>query len=118
MLWRFLSFISPPLLAVALVGLVVLGIQNAALREGKSRAEAQVILLQAQYDILAAARQSQNAAIDRQAAEGEARRSATESRLEAFPTVGLPVSFDAPLTGATACDRAEDARSRLIESLQ
>lgn len=118
MLWRFLSFISPPILAIAVLALVWLAAQNALLRDGKARAEARVILLDAQVSQLEAGRASQNAAIARQEAEGAARRSATQGRLEAFPTIGLPASFDAPLVGLTACDRAEEVRGRLIEALK
>jgi len=124
-LLRVLGFVSPYLLIAALVWLGWLGVQNATLHRENATlsadlAEANRKLGASEITIahLGESLSRQNAATQALHDEGEARRSATDSRLRAFPDAGLPQGWSAPLTGATACERAEEVRDRLMEMLR
>jgi len=123
-LLRVLGFVSPYLLIAALVWLGWLGVQNATLHRENATlsadlAEANRKLGASEITILHQAENiaRQNAAVTALHDEGEARRSATEARLREFQGVALPPDWSAPLTGATACERAEEVRDRLLNVL-
>ena len=124
-LLRVLGFVSPYLLVAALVWLGWLGVQNATLRHqnatlSASLADANRKLGASEITILHQAENiaRQNAGIAAQGAAGKAATAATEARLREFKGVALPPDWSAPLTGATACERAEEVRDRLMEMLK
>ena len=125
LLLGIIRWLSPGLLAILLLVCGVVGFQNYSLRHQVATLSAEVMSTKASLELsranaerLGAGIDIQNAGIDRQGAEGAARVEATTERLRAFPDAAMPAIFDAPLTGATACERADEVRGRLLEAIQ
>lgn len=120
-----IRWLSPGLLAMLLLVCGVLGFQNYGLRHQVATLSAEVTTTKASLELaranverLGAGIDRQNAALDSVQRRGEAALSETEARLRAFPDATMPAAFDAPLTGATACERADEVRARLLEAIQ
>lgn len=122
---RLIGLIAPFLSALAVLALPTVAIlllmsnaENARLSRDLATTRASLALAEANGTRLQADLDRQNAATQTLHDEGEARRSATEARLREFKGVALPPDWSAPLTGATACERAEEVRDRLMEMLR
>lgn len=119
-----LRWVLPGLGAIAVIAILVLALQNRGLRQDNAtlvnEAKADAAEIKSKSDQIAVLQDGinrRNAEIARQSAEGRARMDATSARLDATPDAELPAGFNDPLTGASACERAEEVRGRLLNGM-